>query len=517
MDRAASHLLAIVLLWHLAEPSAGQTGMPNELIAMVRVTENGTVVSHGAAIVVHQSADRTVLVTAYHVLRERDGDWLGTPEVEFFDRRGSSYRANYNSAYVDKAFDLAVLFIDHTSNVRPPSLKQNLAQGVVSPDSENALLGAPVRVLGFMDTRPWSRTSTSDRITASDARRITIRSTAAEQGVSGGAVIDSLNRLVAMGLQIERGPEGPVLQALSMSTIRGRLAAWGLPFELRTSDAPSAGGAIEQRLRDGMRLEVTYAPVNASGSSPWPHLYRVVLPPDIAPLVTQVVIESLLLPSGRFIFNPPAFADTVAIEAVRLRLKQFVTLHDGRKFGPYETTVDLSAGPAAEARAKGPDAVKAFARTLEVVTKNSEQMDRQQAVVADGYQQEQRSYLQAQAAAITRNAKENYVRWRIRCGHIKEPTVNVWRCASETLPIGPGWPRNLPGDAVFEEVRLGDDPERVRTLVPLDEKEFGPKFLAHAATMLKDGAKELYVTVRLLDGSLLGPKQLCVVRGAGCF
>ena len=115
------------------------------LVVMVEARLNeASIRERGAGIIVDESPERTVIVTALHVVESVDGDKASEISVEFASRRGQTFKATTDGFYADPTLDLAVLFVARGPDNDSPRILDQSNRNAISPSLPTSLAGASV-------------------------------------------------------------------------------------------------------------------------------------------------------------------------------------------------------------------------------------------------------------------------------------------------------------------------------------------------------------------------------------
>ena len=469
----------------------------------------------GAGVIVSQTAARTVIVTARHVVANEQGDLAPDLRIEFSTRRGRFFAANANPAYVDRSLDLAVLFIDHATAPDVPRVLTDDFRRLLSPTAPNQLTGAQVTLIGAIGRKRWARGLQSDVVVGGDPQALRVKSDEARAGASGGGLFDSLGRLLAMASNIDT--TSGMLNALPIHTALGRLRRWGVEVSLETATAATTSPGLMAQMREGLRFEIVYLeppPKSAGGIWPWKsgngfaHRLTAQLSPALRELSPLLRLQFPDHPGMASIdLRGPAYTLEREQYPVAFDAQVFMTLADGRKLGPMPVRLDFAIGPnsmAAQLGGNAPDAVDRRLKTFEF----NERESRSARQRSDTAVAEVRTNIASnEEQALLKQYPLLFPNWRMRCRQVDE----TWECGgSSYIPRNPHQGKLA---NVVHGLKLGKAEDDLAIDLPIDPSV---DLLTHmpkeAAGLLNRGAQELFVWMRLATGEALGPKRLCRVR-----
>lgn len=469
----------------------------------------------GAGIIVSQTAARTVIVTARHVVTNEEGDLAPDLRIEFSTRRGKFFAASANPAYTDKRLDLAVLFIDHATAPDVPRVLTDDTQRLLSPTAPTQLTGAQVVLIGALGRKRWARGLQSDAVVGGDLQSLRVKSDEARAGASGGGLFDSLGRLLAMATNIDTTTG--LLNALPIDTALGRLWRWGVEVSIEIATAATTSPALMAQMREGLRFEVVHLeppPQSSGGIWPWKsgngfaHRLTAQLSPPLRELSPLLHLQFPDHPSKAPIdLRGPAYTLEGEQYPVAFVAQVFMTLRDGRKLGPMPVRLDFAIGPNSMAAQLGGDAPDAVDRRLKVFEFNERESraarQRSETAVAEF----EGKHAHGIEHAMLKQYPLLFPSWRMRCQQVHE----VWECRSNNyIPRNPNRGRLA---NVVHSLKLGKAEDDLAIDLPIDPSV---DLLTHmpneAAGLLNRGAQELFVWMRLATGEALGPKRLCKVR-----
>lgn len=509
--------MAALLLSNRALPNKCDADSSKSVIVMIQAsTESGTT-NYGAGIVVAQSESRTIVVTANHVIRNREtDDLLKSIEVEFLPSRGKTFLATANYRYTLPDIDLAVLFIEHKPTTGVPSVLPSPHTQLVSPSSPPALVSEKVCLIGFPDRRPWV-VSVANEVMHSDTIHLWIRSTTVMTGNSGGAVIDTFGRLVGMVTKIPAG--GGIAEAIPMEVVTYELTRWGIPLGIVLAKSPTSSAELAELIEQATRVEVQYPVVNRPGTEPrlLDHRISIAVPPKVKELKPKITVrlsaynqydDPLVLA-----FAPPNYEPVESYTPpVKLDARIWFEFSDGRKIGPIVRSLDFQSGPFSEVR-KNPS--RMFAELEEAKLKNIVQgwfdleayranLEKKESTQSYAEDPSRPSRIAHEVSVL----RQGYPRWRVHCDLIPEPELEEWVCDVDNFVISLGL---LARDQGLEEVVLGGEPDSQNLSVPLDGDKMRELFADRAAQVLRNGSKSVYVRVQLRSGDTFAPKpkRLC--------
>jgi len=242
----------------LGGPSAAATR--DDLVVMIDARQrDGVARTFGAGIIVSQSAARTIIATALHVISNEDGDLAADVQVEFNSLRGRLFRASPMASYVDQRMDLGVLFIEHGAAPDVPRSPGGGSMRVLSPTSPDKLAGARVQVIGA-ETRT---------------------------GASGGGLFDSFGRLLGMCSRIDS-----TSSELPIAALIERLRRWNIDIGLLPADAASTSPELMAQMRQGLHIEAdplrARFPPATGGNQRFPHRLTARLSPALQELSPSI-------------------------------------------------------------------------------------------------------------------------------------------------------------------------------------------------------------------------------------
>lgn len=131
---------------------------------MVDATYSASHPEFGAGIIVSETVQRTVIVTAAHVIETQGGELASNIQVEFRSLRGRTFKASVTRSYIDLKLDLAVLFVERQVNSDLPQELDPTALQVVSPSKPQSLVGSSVQVIGAMGKNGGRRASMQTKL-----------------------------------------------------------------------------------------------------------------------------------------------------------------------------------------------------------------------------------------------------------------------------------------------------------------------------------------------------------------
>lgn len=469
----------------------------------------------GAGVIVSQTAARTVIVTARHVVANEQGDLAPDLRIEFSTRRGKFFAASANPTYADRSLDLAVLFIDHATAPDVPRVITDDTRRLLSPTAATQLTGAQVTLIGAIGRKRWARGLQNDVVVGGDLQALRVKSDEARAGASGGGLFDSLGRLLAMASNVDMTTG--LLNALPIDTALGRLRRWGVEVSLETATAATTSPALMAQMREGLRFEVVYLeppPQFPGGIWPWKsgngfaHRLTAQLSPALRELSPLLSLQFPDHPSMAAIdLRGPAYSLEGQQHPVAFEAQAFMTLPDGRKLGPMPVRLDFAIGPGSMAAQLGGDAPDAVDRRLKFFEFNERESRSARQRSDTLYAELRTTNAQNQEQAMLKQYPLLFPSWKMRCRQVHE----VWECSgSSHIPRNP-YQGKLAN--VVHGLKLGKAEDDLAITLPIDPSV---DLLTHmpkeAAGLLNRGAQELFVWMRLATGEALGPKRLCKVR-----
>ncbi len=478
----------------------------------------GSGAAFGAGLVVGQTPARTVIVTALHVVANEAGDLAAEVNVEFSARRGRTYVAAASPHYTDRALDLAVLLVEHDRSGTPPEVLAGNGRRVLSPTRAGQLPGAKVSLIGAMNRERWARGPTGDIVVRSNAQQLWVRSVEAMAGASGGGVFDSLGRLLGIASRIDSA-SGELI-VIPIETALARLKRWGIEYSLEPSLAESTEPGLVAQMRSGLRFEITYThpepnvpgglwgPGQSSGGDGFQHRLRAVLSPALSELEPVVRLEfpqnSHLSPID---LKGPAFTLEASQFPVVLEAQAVLLLPDQRRVGPVPAKLDFATAPQAAAQRIGHDAPNAVARSRAQFDFQARESRSARERGGEAVRAAQISSASMQEASMRENYTKVFPHWRLRCQRVGAK----WSCRpGNTVPRHP-YGGKLAN--VVHSLKIGASERDLSVSFPIDPAvDLGLAFPKEAASLLDDGASELFVWMRLATGEALGPKRLCEVK-----
>jgi hypothetical protein len=450
LNRAFSCGLGVLWLLTGVFAHAPAFAAAQDIVVMVEARHTrGSGTAFGAGLVVGRTPERTVIVTALHVVANEAGDLAPEITVEFSTRRGRFYGASASPQYADRALDLAVLLVEHDRAGIPPDVLEGSARVALSPTPTAQLAGANVSLIGAMNRQRWARGPQADMVVVATAQQLRVRSGEAAAGASGGGIFDSFGRLLGMASRIDSA-SGELL-VLPMDEVIARLRRWGMPTTLESTKAASTDDGLLAQLREGLRFNVTYTePKPTVPGGQWPvargsgagflHRLEAVLSPtlkELDPLVRLTFPDHPHLTD----YNHTAYdlkAPSYTLEGARypivLIAHAVLVLPDRRQIGPVAVRLDFATGPENAARQLGGDAPEAVVRS-----RNQFEFEKRESEAA-----KQRGDEAAKAIAGTHAINvesgmrssyyQTFPHWRIRC----EKREERWECSrSSQVPRHP--------------------------------------------------------------------------------
>jgi len=519
MHWGLSRGLGVLLLLAGVFAHAPAFAAPQDIVVMVEARH---IRGFGAGLVVGRTPERTVIVTALHVIANEAGDLAPEITVEFSTRRGRFYNASASPHYIDRALDLAVLLIEHDRAGIPPDVFESPDRVSLSPTPTVQLAGAKVLLIGAMNRQRWARGAQNDTVVGATPQLLRVRSGEAAAGASGGGIFDSFGRLLGMASRIDSA--SGELRAIPMGEVIARLRRWGIPVTLETTQAASTDAGLLAQLREGLRLTVTYTePGPTVPGGPWPgaggsgggfrHRLQAVLSPTLKELDP---IVRLTFPDHPHLtaYSPTAYdlkAPSYTLDGpqypIVLNAHAVLILPDRRQIGPVPIRLDFATGPESAARQLGHYAPEAVVRSRNVFEFQKRE--------SEAAKQRGDAALQASARTGAINTEsgmrdsyyKTFPQWRIRC----EKREERWECRRSSHV--PRHPYGGKLDNVVHGLKIGATERDLSVTFPLDAAvDLVAEFPKQAAMLLDDGAKELFVWMRLSTGEALGPQRLCEVK-----
>jgi len=491
-------------------------GAPNstatDLVVMVDARARGTRFNEaGAGIVVAESNQQTVIVTALHVVEDAAGLEADDIQVEFRPMRGKAYPARLSRSYTDASLDLAVLFVDRRTPTEPPQVIPE-SRDVLSPSAPQALAKESVHVVGAMGRQRWAESATRDYVVGGDSRLLLIASEDARPGASGGAVFDGFGRVLAMSSRID--PTTGQLRAIPLATIANRLLRWGLPLSLETAKAGTSAPELLAELKRDLQIVVTYMPPisppnprEALGpNGPLPHVVSARLSDSLRRLSPSIDVEFdrfVALPTTVKL-APLSYEAPVDEYPVKVQARAWVTFGDGRRLGPLPATLDFESGPSALAGKLGKDAQAQLTwirGAWGVEDSNARIQHEHSQQIQSQYEATRAAEELAQQPRRLRTLQDGFRDLQISC----ERREDGWRCGGYF-----GFDQSA---KLMRELRLGGKPEDLPLEVPLEpSRDLRMRFMTAAEKLLSDeGSTAVYVNMVTLDGVKVGPVRLCHV------
>jgi protein O-GlcNAc transferase len=187
-------------------------------------TEERPGTEFGTGIVISRSSNRTLILTARHIIYDRDKQSKNI-QVEFFSSQPANRVRMRRSASPlkiitnDEKFDLVVVEI---TDPLPEDI-QPLSMSLTAITND-----MPIRIIGHDANRgsdlSWS--VVSGKISSNDRQTLTISQANIKPGYSGSPVLDSQNRL--LGIIIETRKDKKQDFALSIAVIKNQLSLWNI-------------------------------------------------------------------------------------------------------------------------------------------------------------------------------------------------------------------------------------------------------------------------------------------------
>lgn len=486
----------------------------DQLVVMVEATfgESSTR-ERGAGIIVEESPERTIIVTALHVVESAEGGKASDISVEFSSLRGQSFKASTNGFYADPSIDLAVLFVQRSAvQVRPPVFTAS-DHDAISPTLPEALAGSRVEIVGAMRRQRWATGTEEDRVVSGNSAGLQISSSEAGAGASGSAVFDTLGRLLGMGTHIDSATGH--LVAVPMGMIVNKLAGWKISVGLTTAEAGTTSAEISSRFNKELQILSTYVPSRDPDN--FSTTFR--LAAQMTPLLRSLSPQKIEVSYSRWypevvttaVLLPPAFSTEHNASVRKENAQAWVVIADGRRLGPFPLNLDFESDPIAAIRRMEPRfGTKVVSRTLEIVQLNLEiekSNDLHNAIAQRKRAADERTARERDATATAEDfteVRESFHEWDAVCRRKRE---SAWEC-DYPLFITQTRLRAL------RFVEIGASGTNLSVRLPVDDIEvFRPAFAEQAAKLLNDHPEmtALYIRAQPAKGDPLGPKALCRV------
>lgn len=187
----------------------------------------GGVPTSGAGIVFGHGSDRIYVVTARHVVWDRDTA-ASQVKVRFHFLPGEEYDARV-LADSDVELDLAVLSVGGVAASGIPA--QSIALGVLGRPGQ-LRRGASLYPIGYPEGRRWSMPIRPDGFDTMTGSRIIFQTSVIRPGHSGGGLFDACKNLVGI-LMLSSPPDG---EALSIDPALAWLRTLSYPIGLQVSE-----------------------------------------------------------------------------------------------------------------------------------------------------------------------------------------------------------------------------------------------------------------------------------------
>ncbi|MGF6851542.1 S1 family peptidase [Paraburkholderia sp. CI3] len=516
-------LLLLACAWPVRALDTVATTYQN-VVVMVDASFDHSQGEIGAGIVIDETPVRTVIVTALHVVQKRDtGEMASKVDIEFRTLRGETFSGKLNEHYVDFDLDLAVIFIDRTAGANMPTVlpadRAILAGGAVA--SRKA---TPVQIVGAMRGKRWATGVRTDKVVAVENNELQIESADAAAGGSGGAIFDSLGRLVGMPVHMQHG----VLFALPMTTIATRLDDWGIPMALSTAAIGSGSGDLLAAYQGRVSFAVTYSPdpkmgdLSVNPTPPFGNSVQAVMTPDLRALQPTIdVTYEFLNRKQALSLSPPHYVARVTEWPASIDAQYWISFRDGRKFGPMQTKLDFESSVTATAHRLGAKASENLTNGMKQLDLNRMMAERtrqtnaaQLAAFNAQQQQNRQQILQANDERNLKDAEKNFSNASIQCWR-PDGGKGDWTCSG------------LGFSAYFEHVvhslRIGPASGNLADALPpsamsLETRVFGEAITQAIVRMLgaNRNARGVYIRIELTSGLVLGPKPLCIRKDTNC-
>lgn len=510
--------LGLLLSFWAAWAPGSEPNTYRNVVVMIEASYAHAKPEIGAGIVVDETPARTVIVTALHIVQQRDtGEIASKIDVEFRTLRGEVFAGKVNKRYWDFGRDLAVVFVDRVPssnmpNVLPPD------RAIIAGGNAASFKASPVQILGAMGEKRWAAGVKNDRITSVAANELQIPSPDAEAGGSGGAIFDSLGRLVGMSTHMQAG----VLYGLPMNTILGELQGWGIECGISIAPTGSASPDLLAGFQGRVKIATAYAasPKRGenieTGTQAFRNRVTASVPADMKGLKPVIELNYFPFP-GRttsLTLSSPDYSAEVVEFVMRAPAQYWIVLSDGRKLGPLTTELDFETGVTAAAERLGPvgrDNLK-MARILE------DNARRQNAAFAEAEARRQANLKSVQADIQTQMDSQHdafnlqgidrtVAAWRLQCGQRDDR----WIC---TYPMLPSYIEHL-----VRSLKLGpSSADMAVNVTGNDTQQFRDSFSAGAARVLQENADAsgVYARLELTNGRVFEAKPLCLRSGPGC-
>ncbi|SAL05297.1 hypothetical protein AWB81_07100 [Caballeronia arationis] len=504
--------------------SAIAQGSYQDAVAMVDASFSNGASSFGAGIVVSQTEQRTVIVTALHVVK-LNTEIAPSIHVEFRPLRAKKFPATIDRSYIDPQLDLAVLFVDKSPTSTIPRVLYDFQ--IVSPSNGSTLAGAKVQVVGAMGRDRWVAGVASDQIVESDLMTLHIRTAEGRAGASGGAVFDTFGRILGMCDDVDSSTG--LLVAIPAHVILNRLDQWGIQPRISYARAGSSSAELLTDVRKNIKLRMDFpnppppAPGRLwgeentpGGSATFQQTIFADLSPGLAALRPTIEIH-YTMPNAHeasFTLRPPDYKEVRVEYLVKLTGEMWVSLPDGRKLGPVPILLDFQAGPLHAAQNGGKAAeysINAARKAADFVQKEASRVSVYRRDAQQQMREAQSQMRNQNVVVLEKQLEDNFNHWSIRCLLQKAG----WACS---YPIFGG----MDIEYAIHSFALGSNADDLYENVPVVAiDELRPSVGIHAARVLaatRTASEQsgVYARLQLSNGVVLGPRLLCRYRSDRC-
>ena len=515
MRRVVDAVVACALGLGFAMLAPAASAAADDVVVMVDATFAATHrTEFGAGLVIAETDTQTLLVTALHVVQNEAGDMARDIAIEFAPLRGTTFKATTSLHYVDRGADLAVLFIDRTTQGALPRVLSPESRDRMSPSLPKSLSGASVSLVGAMGAGRWAADRVGAHIVSGDSSGLLIASREAQAGASGGAVFDTFGRLLAMSSRIDSGSGN--LVAIPMATILARWRRWGLPVDLATARAGTSSSELTESLQRDLHVDVEFIrpdkadpqyPLGPQG--PLPHRLTARLDKGLSRLAPSIEIQ--FSPNEErhetLILKPPAYVAETNQYPQKLVGEAWALFPDDRRLGPMPVTLDFESGPVALANSlgkKGQDMLT-WIRYAMGVEQNNARISHARKIESMARYEESR--VAADKLDLPKRMQvmtEAFKHWHILCKFVEA----TWTC---DYP----YPGVRGVEKAIDTIQAGTSPDDISIDVPvLPVEDFQPRLAKQTARLLatSDGVEGIYLSLKLKNGDVLGPQRLCGIE-----
>lgn len=496
----------------LAAPGLTRGASYQDLVVMIDAQIEGRT-SHGAGVVVNETAQQTVIVTALHNI-EKGGARASKIDVEFNSLRGKTFSATTSRPYKNVEMDLALIFVDRVNQNQFPRYLDPGNSRVISASKPRALAGAQVQIIGAMGGGRWVKGVKTDRVVSGTDKVLEIASAGARTGASGGGIFDSLGRLLGVVSKVDSSTGN--VEAIPMAAVLTQMQRWGVEAGLSSAEAGTAAEDILQQLRKDLRIDVAYIPTPPSdpdyplkSTGDFPFRLSAKMPRGLLELDPIIEITYQMSPPDeiRKTLTPPLYAIEMRSAPAKVQAQAWVKIADGRSLGPMQFLFDFESGPVAAAAAAGSRGASLLAYSREGLA-----TERRNARVGEQRRLESKVITDRQTAEVYRRSDERqslqlvetFDRVSIECS----TKTDIWKCS---YPIG------LFGgiSRLLHSMQLGTT--KTDMFVEIDvgnAEDFGRSVASETARLLSAGneVQNIYVQIQLKSGPKLGPKIFCKVK-----